>query len=79
MSEADKLLKVTALALFGDAGRTGDVYRELRTLCGPRALDSSSSARTAHTPPGLRSSTPTDSSTDSETTAQKVRVPEVTA
>jgi hypothetical protein len=36
---ADKLMKVAALAMFGNAERTGDVYQELRNLCGSRAVE----------------------------------------
>ncbi|MFI9605433.1 hypothetical protein ACIHCX_37445 [Streptomyces sp. NPDC052043] len=39
MTDANKLMKVAALAFFGDIGRTDDVYRELRARCGPRAVD----------------------------------------
>ncbi|MET7843202.1 AAA family ATPase [Streptomyces sp. NPDC005356] len=39
VADADKLMKMAALAFFGDVGRTGDVYRELRTRCGPRSVD----------------------------------------
>jgi hypothetical protein len=39
VADADKLMKMAALAFFGDVDRTGDVYRELRTRCGPRSVD----------------------------------------
>ncbi|WP_405476579.1 AAA family ATPase [Streptomyces sp. NBC_00009] len=39
VADADKLMKMAALAFFGDIGRTDDVYRELRTRCGPRSVD----------------------------------------
>ncbi|MFI8347534.1 AAA family ATPase [Streptomyces sp. NPDC085596] len=39
VADADKLMKMAALAFFGDIGRTGYVYRELRTRCGPHAVD----------------------------------------
>ncbi|MEV7863951.1 hypothetical protein AB0O86_35495 [Streptomyces hirsutus] len=49
---ADKLMKVAALALFGDAGRTGDVYRNCLRAAGRARWTCSSSARTALTPQG---------------------------
>ncbi|WP_405778721.1 AAA family ATPase [Streptomyces sp. NBC_01378] len=39
VADADKLMKMAALAFFGDVDRTDDVYRELRTRCGPRSVD----------------------------------------
>jgi hypothetical protein len=59
VTDADKLMKVAALALFGAVERTGDVYQELRT--DRVRWPSSSSARPARTPRELRSPMPTTS------------------
>ncbi|MFJ5847096.1 AAA family ATPase [Streptomyces sp. NPDC092903] len=79
VGEADKLLKVAALALFGDAGRTGDVYRELRTLCGPRAVELLKQCQNGAHAAGAQIIDPHRFVDDIETMAQKVRRPEVTA
>lgn len=39
VASAHKLMDIAALGLLGDASRTGEVYRELRRRCGPRAVD----------------------------------------
>ncbi|GLW17642.1 hypothetical protein Stsp01_43850 [Streptomyces sp. NBRC 13847] len=79
VGEADKLLKVAALALFGDAARTGDVYRELRTLCGPRAVELLKQCQSGAHAAGAQIIAPHRFVDDIETMAQKVRKPEVTA
>ncbi|MFD8765124.1 AAA family ATPase [Streptomyces mirabilis] len=79
VSDADKLMKVAALALFGDVGRTADVYRELRTRYGPRAVDLLKQCQSGAHATGARINDPhrfVDEITD---LAQKVRKPEVTA
>ncbi|CAO5166434.1 Nuclease SbcCD subunit C [Frankia sp. AiPs1] len=38
LSEAEKFTKLAALALFGDAKRSGDVYGEIRNRCGDWAV-----------------------------------------
>ncbi|MCX4233796.1 AAA family ATPase [Streptomyces ortus] len=75
---ADKLMKVTALALFGDAERTGDVYRELRTLCGPRAVDLLKQCQDGAHAAGAQITDPHRFVDDIEIMAQKVRKPEAT-
>ncbi|MCX3286838.1 AAA family ATPase [Streptomyces sp. NEAU-H22] len=79
VGSADKLMKVAALALFGDAGRTGDVYRELRTLCGPRAVDLLKECQNGAHAMGARIADPHRFVDDIESMAQKVRKPGVTA
>ncbi|MEH0424457.1 AAA family ATPase [Streptomyces sp. B21-083] len=76
---ADKLMKVAALALFGDAGRTGDVYRELLTLCGPRAVNLLKECQNGAHAAGAQITDPHRFVDDIDTMAQKVRKPEVTA
>ncbi|WP_327683278.1 AAA family ATPase [Streptomyces sp. NBC_00467] len=75
---ADKLMKVTALALFGDARRTGDVYRKLRTLCGPRAVELLRKCQDGAHSAGAQITDPHGFVDDIEIMAQKVRKPEVT-
>jgi DNA repair exonuclease SbcCD ATPase subunit len=79
VGSADKLMKVAALALFGDAGRTGDVYRELRTLCGPRAVDLLKECQNGSHAMGAQITDPHRFVDDIEIMAQKVRKPGVTA
>ncbi|EMF50892.1 MULTISPECIES: AAA family ATPase [Streptomyces] len=79
VGSADKLMKVAALALFGDAGRTGDVYRELRALCGPRAVDLLKECQNGSHATGAQITDPHRFVDDIETMAQKVRKPGVTA
>ncbi|WP_371797850.1 AAA family ATPase [Streptomyces albidoflavus] len=79
IGEADKLLKVAALALFGDAERTGDVYRELRTLCGARAVELLKQCQNGAHAAGAQLIDPHRFVDDIETMAQKVRKPGVTA
>jgi hypothetical protein len=76
---ADKLMKVAALALFGDAGRTGDVYGELRTLCGPRAVDLLKECQNGAHAMGAQITDPHRFVDDIEIIAQKVRKSGVTA
>ncbi|HLL35868.1 MAG TPA: AAA family ATPase [Streptomyces sp.] len=79
VTDADKLMKVAALALFGDVGRTGDVYRELRTLCGQRAVDLLKQCQNGAHPQGAQITDPHRFVDDIATMAQKVRKPEVSA
>jgi hypothetical protein len=79
VGSADKLMKVAALALFGDAGRTGDVYRELRTVCGPRAVDLLKECQNGAHAMGAQIADPHRFVDDIEIMAQKVRKPGVTA
>ncbi|MGW7297511.1 AAA family ATPase [Streptomyces sp. NPDC054829] len=79
VGSADKLMKVAALALFGDVGRTGDVYRELRTLCGPRAVELLTVCQKGAHPEGAQIADPHRFVRDIETMAQKVRKPGVSA
>lgn len=75
VGEADKLLKVAALALFGDAGRTGDVYGELRALCGPRAVALIKQCQNGAHAGGAQIIDPHRFVDDIETMTQKVRTP----
>ncbi|MEV8389803.1 MULTISPECIES: AAA family ATPase [unclassified Streptomyces] len=79
VTDADKLMKVAALALFGDLERTGDVYRELRTLCGPRAVDLLKQCQDGAHATGAQITDPHRFVDDIEAIAQKVRKPEATA
>ncbi|WP_411091910.1 AAA family ATPase [Streptomyces sp. 049-1] len=79
VGSADKLMRVAALALFGDAGRTGDVYRELRTLCGPCAVDLLKECQNGAHAMGARIADPHRFVDDIETMTQKVRKAGVTA
>ncbi|MFF7123347.1 AAA family ATPase [Streptomyces sp. NPDC008240] len=79
VGSADKLMKVAALALFGDADRTGEVYRELRTLCGPRAVELLKECQNGAHATGAQITDPHRFVDDIETMAQKVRKPGVTA
>ncbi|MGW0187175.1 AAA family ATPase [Streptomyces sp. NPDC003362] len=79
VGSADKLMKVAALALFGDAGRTGDVYRELRTLCGPRAVELLKECQNGAHARGAQIADPHRFVDDIEIMAHKVRKPVVTA
>ncbi|WP_245173477.1 hypothetical protein [Streptomyces aureus] len=79
VSDADKLMKVAALALFGDAGRTADVYRELRARCGPRAVDLLKQCQSGAHATGVKITGPHRFVDEITVFAQKVRKPEVTA
>lgn len=79
VGDADKLMKVAALALFGDAGRTGEVYHELNTLCGPRAAGLLKRCQNGAHAAGAAITDPHRFVDDVEALAQKVRKPEVTA
>ncbi|WP_326655936.1 hypothetical protein [Streptomyces anthocyanicus] len=72
-------MKVAALALFGDAGRTGDVYRELLSRCGPHAVDLFKQCQDGAHAAGARITDPHRFVDAVETMAQKVRRPEVAA
>ncbi|WP_344259590.1 hypothetical protein [Streptomyces sodiiphilus] len=73
---ADKLMKVAALALFGDARRTGDVYRELRTRCGQHAVDTLKRCQDGAHAEGARITDPHRFVDLVDTMAQKIRKPE---
>lgn len=79
VTDADKLMKVAALALFSDAERTGDVYQKLRTLCGPRAVDLLKQCQNGAHATGTPITDPHRFVNDIEAIAQKVRKPEVAA
>lgn len=74
----DRLMKVVALALSGDAGRTGDVCRELGTLCGPRAVNLLKKCQDGAHAVGAQITEPHRFVDGIEIMAQKVRKPEVT-
>jgi recombinational DNA repair ATPase RecF len=77
MADADKLMKMAALAFFGDIGRTGDVYRELRTRCGPRAVDLLKQCQSGAHAMGTRIADAHRFVTEISELAQKVRKTEV--
>ncbi|MEU2424725.1 AAA family ATPase [Streptomyces sp. NPDC007851] len=77
MAGADKLMDMAALALFGDIGRTGDVYRELRTRCGPRAVDLLKQCQSGAHATGTRIADAHRFVTEINDLAQKVRKAEV--
>ncbi len=79
VTDADKLMKVAALALFGDVERTDEVYRGLRALCGPRAVDLLQQCQAGAHATGTQIINPHRFVDDIEAIAQKVRKPEVTA
>jgi hypothetical protein len=79
VSDADKLMNVAALALFGDIERTGDVYRKLNALCGPRAVDLFKQCQHGAHATGAQITDPRRFVDDVEAIARKVRKPEVTA
>ncbi|MEV7810290.1 AAA family ATPase [Streptomyces flaveolus] len=79
VTDADKLMKVAALALFGDIERTDDVYRELRARCGPRAVDLLKQCQSGAHAPGARITDPHRFVDEVRDLTQKVRKPEVTA
>ncbi len=79
VTDADKLMKVAALALFGDIERTGDVYRKLNALCGPRAVGLFKQCQDGAHASGAQITDPHRFVNDVEAIAQKVRKPEVTA
>ncbi|MEU4149474.1 AAA family ATPase [Streptomyces sp. NPDC026659] len=77
VADADKLMKMAALAFFGDIGRTGDVYRELRTRCGPRAVDLLKQCQSGAHATGTRIDDAHRFVTEISELAQKVRKAEV--
>ncbi|WP_431961927.1 AAA family ATPase [Actinacidiphila sp. bgisy160] len=79
VTDADKLMKVAALALFGDVGRTGDVYQRLRVLCGPHAVSFIKRCQNGAHAVGTAIGDPHRFVDEIEAIAQKVRKPEVTA
>ncbi|MEU8671324.1 AAA family ATPase [Streptomyces anulatus] len=76
VAEADTLMKIAALGLFGDAARTGDVYRELRRLCGAYAPDAFTKCQEGAHPGGTPMPAPHRFVDLIEDIAQKVRKPE---
>jgi hypothetical protein len=79
VTDADKLMKVAALALFGAVERTGDVYQELRSLCGPGAVALFKQCQAGAHASGTQITNAHHFVKDIEAIAQKVRKPEVTA
>lgn len=79
VADADKLMKVAALALFGDIGRTGEVYRKLTALCGPRAVGLVKQCQGGAHAGGAQIADPYRFVDEIESIAQKVRKPEVAA
>ncbi|MFJ9360773.1 AAA family ATPase [Streptomyces mirabilis] len=78
VADADKLMKMAALAFFGDIGRTDDVYRELRTRCGPRAVDLLKQCQNGAHATGARIADAHHFVDEIEDLAQKVRTAGVT-
>ncbi|MFE6551722.1 AAA family ATPase [Streptomyces sp. NPDC057746] len=78
VTHADKLMKVAALALFGDIERTDEVYRELRARCGPRAVDLLKQCQSGAHATGARITDPHRFVDEIKDLAQKVRKPEAT-
>ncbi|MER7467174.1 AAA family ATPase [Streptomyces sp. NPDC097981] len=74
---ATKLMEIAALGLFGDASRTGDVYRELRWRCGPRAVDLLKQCQEGAHPMGTTITDPHRFVDEIQAIAQTVRKPEV--
>lgn len=77
VADADKLMEMAALAFFGDIGRTGDVYRELRTRCGPRSVDLLKQCQSGAHATGARIADPHRFVDEIEDLARKVRKAEV--
>jgi len=79
LDKADTLMQVAALGLFGDASRTGEVYRRLRELCGqPDPVDIVKQCQSGAHPEGARIPDPHRFVNRVEEIAKKVRKPEVT-
>ncbi|MET7904789.1 AAA family ATPase [Streptomyces sp. NPDC005355] len=78
VADADKLMKMAALAFFGDIGRSSDVYRELRTRCGPRSVDLLKQCQSGAHATGTRIADPHRFVDEINDLAQKVRKAEVT-
>lgn len=78
VADADKLMKMAALAFFADVGRTDDVYRELRTRCGPRAVDLLKQCQNGAHATGARMADAHHFVDEIEDLAQKVRTAGVT-
>ncbi|MFF1740745.1 AAA family ATPase [Streptomyces mirabilis] len=78
VADADKLMKMAALAFFADVGRTDDVYRELRTRCGPRAVDLLKQCQNGAHATGARIADAHHFVDEIEDLAQKVRTAGVT-
>ncbi|WP_432185784.1 AAA family ATPase [Streptomyces sp. Tue6028] len=70
------LMDIAALGLFGDASRTGEVYRELRRRCGPGAVDLVRRCQAGTHPSGTPMPDPRRFVNDIEAIAQTVRKPE---
>lgn len=70
------LMEIAALGLFGDAERTGDVYRELRRRCGPRAVDLLKQCQEGAHPTGTNLPDPRRFVEEIAAIAQNVRKPE---
>ncbi|MDV9170512.1 AAA family ATPase [Streptomyces sp. W16] len=72
------LMDIAALGLFGDASRTGDVYRELRKRCGPGAVSLVRQCQEGSHPSGTSMPDPRRFVDDIKAVAQTVRKPEET-
>ncbi|WP_411574209.1 AAA family ATPase [Streptomyces fradiae] len=77
VTDATKLMEIAALGLFGDASKTGDVYRELRRRCGPRAVDLLKQCQEGAHPTGTTITDPHRFVDEIQAMAQTVRKPEV--
>jgi recombinational DNA repair ATPase RecF len=79
IADAEKLIKVAALALFGDVERTGDVYSELARECGGwRAVDIFKQCQSGAHSTGAEIPDPHRFVNHVEQIAEKVRKPPVT-
>jgi recombinational DNA repair ATPase RecF len=76
VSGATGLKDIAALGLFGDASRTGDVYRELKRRCGAHAVDLLLKCGQGAHPGGTPMPDPRRFVADVEAVAQLVRKPE---
>ncbi|MFF4650891.1 AAA family ATPase [Streptomyces sp. NPDC001380] len=79
VGDADKLMKVAALALFGDVKRINDVVPELSARHGARVSALVRQCQSGAHPQGARITDPHGFVNDVEALAQKVRKPAVTA
>lgn len=76
VTTAVRLMDISALGLFGDPARTGDVYRELRRRCGPGAVDLIRQCQEGAHPSGTSMRDARRFVDDIQAVAQTVRKPE---